>query len=310
MYSKMCAANGVLYRTSFESGMYYGATMYFAKSTDDGATWSDSVPFLTLEGSNDASFGIFKFGTRLVFYTLDGQPGGDEFGAMVKVLWSDDEGSTWSEPVIVDEGLYVEDPFPNDVVCANDVLYLTYYDQMPGFDNVEVIVARSADMGAIWSNAVVAVGEHAHNPIITADASSGELYVSYFSAIFLPDWTLVDAGPYFVRSLDGIAWSAPVKTGTMTMATDQSGFHSLAAAAGMIFEGYLDYQNTVAGDIYDLRISGSSDDGGTWTGMGDATGMGTNSAFPLLAAASPATSASSASTTLSPTRRSNSRVTG
>ena len=285
-YAKICADQGVLYRASFDLEVYYGATIMFAMSTDDGATWSDSIPILTLEGRNDWSFGLFKFGTRLMLYTLDGEPGGNEFGAMVKVAWSDDEGSTWSEPVIVDEGLYVEDPFPNDIVCANGVLYLTYYDQTSGFDSVEIIVAQSADMGATWSNAVVAVGPTAHNPIITADASSGELYVSYLSAIVMPDWTLVNAGPYFVKSIDGVTWSVPVKAGTITMATDHSGFHSLVASDGMIFEGYLDYVRTDAGDVYDLRISCSSDDGATWMDMGDVTGMETNSIYPILAIAS------------------------
>ena len=282
IFSRICADDGIIYRVS-GLGEFYGPTIWFDMSSDDGSTWSEPVPILALEGSNDASFGVFKFDSRLVFYTLDGQPGGNEFGAMVKVAWSDDEGATWSAPVIVDQGLYVEDPFANDIVRANGVLYMTYYDQTQGFDVVEVIVAKSPDMGATWTNAVVSIAPHAFNPIITVDSASGELYVAYFSAIVLPDWTLVDAGPYVVKSLDGISWSVPVKAGAFAASTDPSGFHSLAASDGMVFEAYLNYTRTDAGGIYKVKISCSMDDGATWSDMGDVTGLDSNAIYPIMA---------------------------
>jgi len=285
-YSKICASDGAIYRASMDIWGYYGATIWFSMSTDEGTTWSASVPVMTLLGRNDGSFGISKFGSRLFVYSLDGSPGTNDQGAMIKVAWSDNLGEKWSKPVLVDERLYVEDPLANDIVCAKGVLYLAYYDQTPGYDNVEVVVARSTSMGKSWESAVVATGPNAHNPVMTVDDSSGELYLSYLSAIVMPDWTLVDAGPYVVRSTDGIAWSSPVKAGAITLATDQSGFHSLAAASGRVFEGYLDYQLLETVGVYDLRISCSMDGGATWADMGDVTGMSTNAVYPMLAISS------------------------
>jgi hypothetical protein len=239
-----------------------------------------------LEGRNDGSYGIFKFGSRLVFYTMDGGPGGDDPGAMVKVLWSDDDGMTWSAPVIVDEGLYFEDPFPNDIVCANGVLYMTYSDNEYGYDSIQIIVAKSTDMGETWTNVVAAEGPIAHDPVIAADPITGEIHVTYLSGIVLPDWTLVDYGPHYIKSTDGASWSTPVRIGTVTSSTDQVSFHSLAASDGMVFEGYLDYKGPDLGDSYNVRISCSLDDGVTWSDMGDVTGLVSNAALPMLVIAS------------------------
>ncbi|MBI2329974.1 S8 family serine peptidase [Candidatus Daviesbacteria bacterium] len=76
----------------------YSRTLNFAKSSDAGMSWSNTTPILSLQ--DIALSSITKFNGKLfVVFVESGQ------GRKLKLISSDNDGETWTTPIILDENV-------------------------------------------------------------------------------------------------------------------------------------------------------------------------------------------------------------
>jgi len=245
------ANDGTLYRLDVYD-VPVPSTMVFMKSIDDGATWSSPVPIMQ-EHASDMGRGISKFDSTIIVYAFEYAGLSDGF---IKSSKSNDEGVTWSPPVIVDPNVHCEDPLAPPMVYADGKIYLTYYNYSDDFS--DIVVIESPDLGTTWEErSVVGSG---YSPMIAADG--GTIYVTYWG----------DLGLYLVKSSDGDSWTSPVLVGDLISATDAQVRHSICASGGVVIVAYTTYDNPGGVNEYWVRLNYSGDGGTTWQDMGNVTG--------------------------------------
>ena len=251
-----------------------GTSILFSKSTDFGETWTPTINVFDILGSNDGGYGINYYESTLFVYSHDNSM----IDYAIKLSISEDNGTTWSAPIIVDSNLMMGDPTISDIAYANGKLYMTYFNMnMPldDFDDYQIIVIESSDMGETWVNRTV-VATSGLWPQIAADGTT--VHLTYLGI----DSELVFSLKY-TNLLSGEDWSTVQTIGPMDSITDPTAQHTLVADSGRIYAGYLDYHNNdLIDDEYILHITKSLDNGETWTDMGDVTGSTNNAMYPSL----------------------------
>ncbi|MCB0645168.1 MAG: exo-alpha-sialidase [Saprospiraceae bacterium] len=147
--------------------------IYFTKSTDQGESWSDeqviaqqvegwSMDIPGIDRSNgfpvikvDKSTG--KFNGRIYVSFADQRNGKDNTD--IWLIYSDNEGETWSKPVMVnnDEGRAHQFFHAMDIDEKSGQLFVMFYDRRskPGTNATDVFLAYSVNGGSDFENVMI-----------------------------------------------------------------------------------------------------------------------------------------------------------
>jgi hypothetical protein len=278
---------------------YIGADydILVARSTDNGATWTDSVALNTNADSDsgddyDPRVATDAEGHWLAVWgsteDLDSTIGTDDD---ILVARSTDNGATWTPPSLLNTNAATdsgEDRYPQVTTDGGGHWVAVWYsaDSLGGTigTDYDILVARSTDNGVTWgapaalnTNAATDSGDDFH-PQVATD-STGDWVTVWYSAddFFDPnlganigtDWDILMSG-----STDGGAtWTHPAALNTN--AAMDSGLdkypqvtidRGLWVAVWSSTENLLDPNlNDYIGEEYDILLSSSTDRGATWT---------------------------------------------
>jgi BNR repeat-like domain len=202
---------------SFLTTAAFRGPTWFARSTNDGATWEPAHPIYD-PGQNDQTIGnqIVALGnTDLVnvMTVFKNDNAGGNRGGRVAVLRSEDRGSSWSGPITVSRlgTVEVTDPETGDPVRTGDIIPEIASDERAGFQRDQVAFSRSTDGGGTWSTPV-RISQHndtqAFTPAVRVDAN-GNIGVTYYDFRNNdPATPALETDTWFTRSTDGGAtWS-------------------------------------------------------------------------------------------------------
>jgi len=261
----------------------------FARSTDNGATWSENA-LLNSYGATD-EFGDFQ--PRLasdgngnwvcVWYSSNSFGGtiGNDYDIIAS--HSTDNGQTWSEAVVVNSNADTDGSARDEYVSiASDGkgnwVCVWYSDAVLGSsdrDDSDILVARSSNNGATWSEVETLNTDAATDTAYDQDPRVETDRAGTWIAVWESDNTLDDTvGPdgelLFAKSTDnGVTWStnkalntdAPTDTGYETfpsIATDRTGNWVV------VWEGKIEVEGSESAD-YETVAASSNDNGDTWS---------------------------------------------
>ena len=228
---------------AFERSVSFHGPTWFARSTDDGATWEPARPIFDPKAQNQTianQIVVLPNGTVVDGFTLlNGHKNAHGTrGGSVAILRSQDKGQTWdSKPTIVNslQTVGVVDPDPN-APC-------------PDPESQGACPVRTGDI----------------IPDFAVDRTSGAMYAVWQDSRF-------SGGSHddiaFSRSTDGgKTWSAPVKVNQTT--TDAAAFTAAVHVRpdGTVAVTYYDFRNDDNGDgrlDTDYWMVHSHDGGQTW----------------------------------------------
>jgi hypothetical protein len=212
---------------SFLTTAAFRGPTWFARSSDDGATWEPAHPIFD-PGQNDQTIGnqIVALGnTNLVnvMTVFKNDNGGGNRGGRVAVLRSANRGTSWTGPITVSRlgTVEVTDPDTGDPVRTGDIIpeiasdersgnndvYVVWQDaRFNGFQRDQVAFSRSTDGGLTWSTPV-RISQHnetqAFTPAIRVDGS-GNIGVTYYDfRNNNPATPALETDTWFTRSTDG-----------------------------------------------------------------------------------------------------------
>jgi len=147
------------------------ADLYVARSTDGGDTWFVTSVATSLSSSNRTDICVDNDDRLYVSANDDGD---------AKVWRSDDNGITWSGAKIANPTQSGYSTWLDSVrveVGITDTVYVAWYD----YDNEEVYLAYSTDMGETWSTpSLVVAGEKEYDTLDMKVCANGQIYVTYW----------------------------------------------------------------------------------------------------------------------------------
>ncbi len=137
------------------SACAYCQDLFYRRSTDGGRSWSDPYPVSILPNSGSDRMDVFEGGSGRMYITWDegydwnvgkGQP------LDVRMIYSDDSGETWSEPIILDGGGFV-DRRPIQIAMAEmrDGALMAIWRYSSDADS-HIYYQISNDVGATWTD--------------------------------------------------------------------------------------------------------------------------------------------------------------
>jgi hypothetical protein len=193
------------------------------------------------------------------------------------IIWSDDMGTTWTDPVSLGFGLGY---LPR--VGPDGELYVAYWDTDDG-----VMLKRSLDGGETFTTHTIAIrmdvwssqsgtnfpGNFRVPPLsyIDVDPNSGDLYAVYFDTTDYPGGQ-ANVDVYFNKSADqGTTWTTPVVINGDGFPPGDQFFPWLEVdQEGRIHVMYLDSRNVIQDDndpdgYFDAYYTFSEDGGDTWS---------------------------------------------
>jgi hypothetical protein len=144
-------ASGTYVMVYIDAGNHVGdnSIVKIAKSKDQGRTWKSDT-LIPKQGSFDVTMGgggVSHTNRLIVFYSEFTAAGGSH---AQKIIYSDDEGVTWSSPNAIgnnSETTYL--PYGGLVKIGGDSLLLSWYGT--DLTNYRTYIIRSGDDGATWS---------------------------------------------------------------------------------------------------------------------------------------------------------------
>lgn len=188
----------------------------FTRSSDGGETWSD--PVTVGEGDsfggyrNDHEMAIDGSGRIYVAWLDSRFASEDELGAShVVIARSDDEGATWTQPILVDESRSCECCRVALATAPDGTVYLAWRKILePGVR--DMVISRSTDGGETWSDPSLVFADDWE--VDYCPDAGPSLVVENNDEINLAWWTGAKgkAGVKFTRSTDGgDSFSDPVE---------------------------------------------------------------------------------------------------
>ena len=231
-------------------------------STDSGATWSAESTFITPAVNDDARGPqvLVTSGNRwlVAWFEWDGTTGEDS--RVVRTMYSDNQGGSWSSPVTVTTPADVDWLAVSGAPCeltSGDIILSTYGD-VTSSGKRNVILYRSTDSGASWSEDSRIVSD----PDTDLDEPNLVLYS-------------VDKLVCFIRHTVSLRRATADETATPlswtnAVAVDCSGFsepHVALLSDGtsvLCVRGQQEYYDETGRQAFELWTS--SDDGETWSG--------------------------------------------
>lgn len=244
-----------------------GTSVYYSRSTDEGASWSDtatiSVPGFSPSVAVDQSGGPVH-GTVYVAY--EAYAVGSWVDRDVFVVRSADGGRSWSPPVRADhapDGASVSSRCPDLAVGRDGVVFAIFADDRASPGSWAIYATHSSDGGATWGPDMMVSTYSAilHCPALRVD-DLGRLYVSWTSLALPRD-------VFVARSLDGgSSWTVRVvASGNAEVTIHGSGI--AMDPGGSVYAAW-SATNRSTQDRGGVFVS-RSDDGQTWTAPVNAT---------------------------------------
>jgi hypothetical protein len=225
-------------RSSFVTSAFRGP-IWFGRSTDSGDNWEDARQIYD-PGQNDQTIAnqivVPPDGTLInLFAEFNGENTNKLRAWTVRVLRSNDDGDTWSGPILVDrlQTIGVTDPETGDDVRTGDIipdvavnpddgrLYAVWQDaRFSGFQNDSIAFSQSLNGGRTWSapikvNATPTNAPAGNQQAFTASvdvADDGTLGVTYYD--FRNNTAAADLGTDY--------WVVHCHPTTPTACTDQA----------------------------------------------------------------------------------------
>lgn len=205
------------YDGGFNPGPQDSSRIYFAKSEDNGTTFSDGVRINKIAGDclyldiTDAHPVAGPNGEIYVTFM-------DSMG--IRFNKSIDSGSTWlsSQPLIDSGGAfrYYSIPGVSRIrsmpysACDNSNspyrgnVYVSWVDQRNGVNNTDIFFSMSADGGNLWSSAMKVNGDnttsHQFRNAMTVDQVTGNIYIVYYDR---RNYSNDSTDVYLSKSVDG-----------------------------------------------------------------------------------------------------------
>jgi BNR repeat-like domain len=159
-------------RSSFTTSAFRGP-IWFNRSTDNGDSWEDARQIYD-PGQNDQTIAsqivVPPDGTLVnLFAEFNGEQTNKLRAWTVRVLLSNDEGETWSRPIVIDrlQTIAITDPETGDDVRTGDIipdiavneedgsLYAVWQDaRFSDFENDSIAFSQSLDGGLTWSDPI------------------------------------------------------------------------------------------------------------------------------------------------------------
>ncbi|MEE9294186.1 MAG: thrombospondin type 3 repeat-containing protein [Phycisphaerae bacterium] len=267
-----------------------------ARSSDNGASWSDAAPLEPVPEPNtfaDFFATISTDGAGAWLAAWQEHVGGSfRDGANVRIVRSTDNGATWPESVLIttdggpETGCHRSPKLAND--GAGNWVAIWKFDDDCGFDSIgadeEILVSRSSDSGLTWSDplqiSTTAPAEMGGDnlPHMTTDGAGNWIAV-WMSDEDPAGITGPDTDIFLSQSNDnGASWSAPVPLNTNASTDSGNDLSPWIATDGadnwlVSWSSFnvLPPVSPILGTSTDLDIlvARSSDDGVTWTGPAD-----------------------------------------
>ncbi|UCG46628.1 MAG: hypothetical protein JSU94_14105 [Phycisphaerales bacterium] len=252
---------GVIYAVWNDARDNTARRVYFAKSTDDGGSFGQSVRV------DDGPAKSTQLNPRI---TVDGS-------GVVYVVWQDsrsgnwdiyfsrstDGGASFSRPnVKVSDEEHFAKFWPAVAVDSEGSIYVVWQDARNGYDNYDIYFARSTDGGQTFG-ANVRVDDSDPNrsaqsyPSIAVD-SGGNIYIAW------TDDRRGDSDIYFTKSVDGgVSFVAPnVRVDDTGSAASSQLEPSIAVGAnGDVYVGWTDSRRNEGFNTYDTYFARSTDGG-------------------------------------------------
>jgi hypothetical protein len=296
---------------SFLTAAAFRGPAWFARSTNDGASWEPAHPIYD-PGQNDQTIGnqIVALGnTDLVdvMTVFKSDNNGGNRGGRIAVLRSTNRGSSWTGPITISRlgTVGVTDPDTGDPIrtgdiipeiasderSGNDDVYAVWQDaRFNGFQRDQVAFSRSTDGGLTWSTPV-RISRHnetqAFTPAIRVDGN-GNVGVTYYDFRNNdPATPALETDTWFTRSTDGgRTWSeervtptsfdmrtAPVARGFFT-----GDYEGLTALGGSFWS--LVSESRGSTDTWSARLT-SPFAGPSYTPSGNENNSPSAKAFPV-----------------------------
>jgi hypothetical protein len=279
-------STGTIY-VAWQDSRNWNSDIYFAKSTDGGANWSD--PNIRVNTDQDTALQFsptIAVDSEGTLYTAwEDTRDGDRNIYFAK---SEDGGNSWSDPNIrvnIDEGDFNEEGV-SIAVDSSGIIYAVWDDNRNG--DYDIYFAKSTDEGMTWSDPNIKVntdseGTTQGRPTIAVDAT-GTIYVAW------TDQRNGDQDIYFAYSTDeGSSWSDPnMKINTDTGSADQYSVDITVDSFGSIHASWVDKRDGDADIYYTKSINRGAD----WTdpNVKINTDLGTKDQFqPTIAVSSTGT---------------------
>ena len=227
--------------------------IYFAKSEDEGLTWTDPNIRINNDGSNKSqslpAIAVDSKGNTYIVW--QDERNGDSDIYFTK---SEDYGDTWTDPNVKISNGSGSQGDPAIALDLEGVIYVVWEDTRYG--NLDIFFTKSEDNGSTWmaENKMVNGGEGStqYNPTIAVD-SSGTIYVAWED--------LVNYDVVCAKSTDGgETWTLGLRVNDVI--TNFQGNPSIAAgSAGNVYLAWQDNRNI----DYDIYFAKSDDGGGNWS---------------------------------------------
>ncbi|UCG70651.1 MAG: exo-alpha-sialidase [Thermoplasmata archaeon] len=236
--------------------------IFFANSTDGGATWSSTDVMINTNTTNDQRLPSLAVGSNGVIYVVwqDARNGSD---LDIFFSRSSDGGATWLDPEIrvnIDTSGLTQSK-PDIAVDSNNDIYVVWQDFRSS--DYDIYFAMSSDGGVSWTDPAVKVNADTSttsqfDPTIAVD-TTGTIYVAWEDE----NETTFDYDIYFAKSTDdGATWTDPsVKVYADSTSKEQADPSIAVDSSQTIYIAWEDLRN----DNSDIFFAKSTDGGATWT---------------------------------------------
>jgi len=233
--------------------------IYFARSTNDGATFGRSINLSNNSGQSQSP-SVAAVGNNVYVAWSDNGIGSYQ----LMFTRSNDSGITFSNPIKLSSGTSNFNGFPLSVTASSNNVYIVWQDINPIHRQPEALFVKSADGGKTFGNPINLSNSPmwSGSPDITSLSNTGDVYVTWNEGVCVV--THCSHEILFVRSNDtGNTFSSPIQLSNH-VAAGSSVYSSVSASvsASGIKRIFAIWQESTAPPQNGGILFRSSNDGG------------------------------------------------